>query len=84
MVSKSEVAERTQICLELICFMLCTNLVLGKMKTSVMKHRAQVKLITAMEVVGVMYTEPEVDKHNGPGLGEDLTRAVRKLREIFS
>ena len=43
--------------------MLCTNLVLVKMKTSVMMHRgmqdyslcdirAQVKIITAMEVVG--------------------------------
>ena len=32
----------------------------------------------------MMYTEPEVDKQNGPGLGEDSAISVRKLTEMFS
>ena len=93
--SESKAHEKAQICVEWVCTMLCNSLALVQMKTSNMGHmgmenytlcdsRAQVKPVTAMEVVGVMYTEPEVNEQSGPELGEDSARAVRKLIEIFS
>ena len=55
--------------MEVACIMLCPNLVLVKMKTSNMKHmgmenytlcdnQAQVKPVTTMDVLRMMYTEP--------------------------
>ena len=73
MLSESKAAEKAQICVEWVCTMLCNSLALVQMKTSNMGHmgmenytlcdsRAQVKPVTAMEVVGVMFTEPDVDR----------------------
>jgi hypothetical protein len=52
---------------------------MGMQDNTLCDSRAQVKPITAMEGVGVMYVEPEVDEHSGPGMGEDSARSVRKL-----
>ena len=87
---ESKAAKKAQICVEWVCTMLCTSLALVQMKTSNSEHmgmkdyalcdnRAQGKPITAIEVVGMMYTEPEVGKQYGPGLGEDSARDVEKL-----
>ena len=66
-------SEKAQICVEVACTIVCTNLVLVlvKIKINNMKHmgmedytlcdnRAQAKPSTAMEVVGMMYTTIEM------------------------
>ena len=57
---------------------------MGMKNYTMCDNRTQVKPITAMEVVKMMYTEPKVGEQSGPGLGEDSARAVKKLTEMWS
>ena len=87
MLSESKAHKKAQICVEVACILLCSNLglMLVKIKINNMKrmgiedytlcdNRAEVKPITAMEVVKMMYTEPKVGEQSGHGLHWEKTK----------
>ena len=83
MLGESKAQEKTHICGEVACTVLCTVVVLVLAKTKV--HNMKVECMedytrcnsTAMEVVMIKYTEPEVGEQIVPGLREASARAIK-------